>query len=120
MRGRTPPVCTCVSCFDGCDGDCFRVFPRGGDHAELGHTAHPLADEGCVVVANLSAPQAQIRVREDVVVGLDESDELRERVSREVEPIQVRVGVLAECRDGCAPTIAQVICTCHVLGVFSC
>jgi len=87
-----------------------------GDNTELRHTPHPLTDEGCVVVAIFGAPQAQIRVREHVVVGLNELHEAREYVRREAEPLQFSVGVLAESRDGCAPAVAQVICTCHVLG----
>ena len=101
----------CLS--DDCDGDCFGVFPRGGDHTELGHTPHPLTDEGCVVVATFGAPQAQVSVREHVVVGLNERHELREYVRREAEPLQFSVGVLAESRDGCAPAVAQVIGVCH-------
>jgi len=87
------------------------------DNAELRYTAHPLTDERCAVVVVVGAPQAKLFVREYEVVGFNEIDEAREYVSREAEPLQFSVGVLAKCRDGCAPAVAQVICAFHGFSV---
>jgi len=105
-----------------CDGDCFGVTPLGRDDAPIGDVAHPQADERGVVVALVNTPTPQVFLREHVLPLLQEVAEGREVLGLETLALEVRVGELAERRDGLGPTVAQVIGgweEIHVFGVFS-